>query len=436
MTDPDALARENEALRERIATLHAAILKSNASLDLDTVLGEVLDCARRLTGAAFGVIVAVEDEMPRDITFSGLTSEQEREVLATPDGLALFAHLRELPAPARLADFPDYVAELGLEAPWLFTRTYLGTPLRHREAEVGHFFLADKAGNEAFADADVEVLELFASQAGSAIANARSLNREARRIVEQLRTPGEPTEQILEVLSFRCADGREVSLGEIPMAPQLGAGETVRAEELVLSVPDGRSVRTLAGAAVDLTRTEYELLRVLSLDAGRLVTYETLRRRSGRERTSANIVARSKCRPMRSRLCPQHLRRQSRRCCRSRGRLRPSASTPPAGVVERGFVQLRDGSINVVASIPYGARSRFSQRLPEFLGPIYLQRNFLGSERRSTNRRRSPRSGSGRAVHPLQVSSRTTDDPVRDGWAHPVRHVGRVPTDAAGSVLR
>ena len=282
MTDPAALARENAALRERIATLHDAILKSNASLDLDTVLGEVLDCARRLTGAAFGVIVTVEGEVPRDITFSGLTSEQEREVLATPDGLALFAHLRELPAPTRLADFPAYVEELGLEAPWLFTRTYLGTLLRHRGEEVGHFFLADKADGEAFADEDLEALTLFASQAASAIANARthraerraradlealietspvgvavfdaqggrprSFNREARRIVERLRTPGQPTERILEVLSFRRADGREVSLSEIPMAPQLGSGETVRAEELVLSVPDGRSVRTLVNA--------------------------------------------------------------------------------------------------------------------------------------------------------------------------------------------
>ena len=282
MTDPDALAREIAALRERIATLHAAILKSNASLDLDTVLGEVLDCARRLTGASFGVIVTVEEDVPRDITFSGLTPEQEREVLATPDGLRLFAHLREMPATARLPDFPAYVAELGMEAPWLFTRTYLGTPLRHRDEAVGHFFLADKAGGAAFADEDVEALELFASQAASAIANARthhaerraradlealvetspvgvvvfdapsgrprSFNREARRIVERLRTPGQPAEQILEVLSFRRADGREVSLSEIPMAPQLGAGETVRAEELVLSVPDGRSVRTLVNA--------------------------------------------------------------------------------------------------------------------------------------------------------------------------------------------
>ena len=38
-----------------------------------------------------------------------------------------------------------------------------------------------------------------------------SFNREMRRIVESLRMPGRPVEQLLEVVSFRRADGREVS---------------------------------------------------------------------------------------------------------------------------------------------------------------------------------------------------------------------------------
>ena len=75
-----------------------------------------------------------------------------------------------------------------------------------------------------------------------------SSNREARRIVESLRTPGRPAEQFQEVVSVRRADGREVSLAKMPLVQTLGAGETVRAEEVVLAVPDGRSVRTLINA--------------------------------------------------------------------------------------------------------------------------------------------------------------------------------------------
>ena len=75
-----------------------------------------------------------------------------------------------------------------------------------------------------------------------------SLNREARRIVNDLCAPGGSAEQLLEVLTFRRADGREVSLEEFPLAQALSTGETVRAEEIVLQAPDGRSVTTLINA--------------------------------------------------------------------------------------------------------------------------------------------------------------------------------------------
>ena len=49
---------------------------------------------------------------------------------------------------------------------------------------------------------------------------------------------------------------------------------------------------TVRGEEVDLTATEYELLRVLSLDAGRLVTFDTLLRRvwAKRENADAHLV--------------------------------------------------------------------------------------------------------------------------------------------------
>ena len=46
----------------------------------------------------------------------------------------------------------------------------------------------------------------------------------------------------------RRADGREISLDEFPLEEVFSAGEMVRAEELVLQVPDGRSVTVLVNA--------------------------------------------------------------------------------------------------------------------------------------------------------------------------------------------
>ena len=281
MTDSGDPRRENEALRERISTLSAAILRINATLDLDTVLAEAVESARGLTGASRGAVVILDDAgAPEDYVLSGLTPEQERETLATPeDNARLYAHLRELPGPLRVADLPGYYRSLGIEPSRAPYRTLLGTPMRHRGADLGSFFLAGKEGAAEFTDEDEEVLVLFASQAAAAIVNARthrgeqqaradlaalvetspvgvvvldarsgrtvSLNREARRIVESLRTPGRPTEQLQEVITFRRADGREVSLSEFPLAELLGRGETLRAEEVELTVPDGRSVRAL-----------------------------------------------------------------------------------------------------------------------------------------------------------------------------------------------
>ena len=283
MTQSDDAKRENQALGGPISTLSAAILRINATLDLDIVLAEVVEGARALTGARSGAIVTVDEEgAPQYPVFSGLTPDEEREQLAWPGNARLFEHLRTLPGPLRVADFPGYVRALGIDSAWTTSRTFQGMPMRHRGTEVGGFYLAEKADGEAFTDEDEEVLTLFASQAASAIANARthrserraradlealvetspvgvvvfdaksgwplSLNREMRRIVESLRMPGRPLEQLLEVVSFRRADGREVSLSEYSLAQHLSSAETVRGEEVVLSVPDGRSVRTLINA--------------------------------------------------------------------------------------------------------------------------------------------------------------------------------------------
>jgi len=280
MHGPDDTRRELEAARARIATLGAAILRTNASLDLATVLTEAVGTARALANARYGIITTVDDTGEvREFVTSGFTPEEKDEFAKWPDGPRLFAHLRDLPGPVRLADLPDYVRALGFSADLMRSRTFLGTPMRHRDVHVGHFFLAGKEGAPAFTDEDEAVLVLFASQAAAAIANARahrdeqrtradlealvetspvgvvvldartgravSLNREVRRIVEGLRNAERPVEELVNVLTCRFADGSELALAELPVAHVLGNATTMRAEEIVLTVPDGRSVRTL-----------------------------------------------------------------------------------------------------------------------------------------------------------------------------------------------
>ena len=280
MSHIEELERKNRALRERFARLSGAVLRISSSLDLDTVLQEVIDSARALTRSRKGIITTIDGRGQLvDFLTSGFTPEALREMVAWPEGPRFFEHLRDLPEPFRQADVPGFLTSLDLPvAPW-FTKTLQGAPMHHRGEHLGHFFLGDKENGETFTDEDEEIMVLFASQAAAAIANARthrdvkraradlealvetspvgvvvfepgtgrmaSVNREAHRMAEPIRTPGSPPEQLLEVMTCRREDGSEFSLADIPLARYLESVTGVRAEEIELSVPDGRSVRML-----------------------------------------------------------------------------------------------------------------------------------------------------------------------------------------------
>ena len=283
MSAPDELRREIAALRERISALSAASLRISASLDLETVLREVVESARSLTGARLGAIATIDEAgAPQDFVTSGITEAEHRAIVEWTEGPRLFEYFRDLEGPLRIADVSAYVQALGFPTDLLPSKTFQGTPMRHRGVHVGNFYLSEKEGDEPFTDEDEEILVLFASQAATAIANARtyraeqraradlealietspvgvvvfdvgtghpvSLNLEARRIVESLRMPGRTAEDLLGILTCRFADGRELALDEFPLARALSSAETVRAEEIVLSTPDGRSITTLVNA--------------------------------------------------------------------------------------------------------------------------------------------------------------------------------------------
>ena len=283
MKSADEFSREIETLRERIASLSAAILRISASLDVDTVLNEIAQAARALTGARYAVITAIDDAgQLEDFVMSGLTPDERQLLLQWPEAMQVFEHLRNLPSPLRLADLPGYIRELGFSADPLFIRSFQGAPMRHRDIQVGNFFLGEKEGGREFTDEDEELLVLFAAQAATAIANARThrdeqrarsdlaalvdtspvgvvvfdartghpafLNQETRRILEGLLIPGQAPEELAKVLRCRLSDGREIDLHEFPLVEALSSAETMRAEEIVLSVADGRRVTTLVNA--------------------------------------------------------------------------------------------------------------------------------------------------------------------------------------------
>ena len=72
-----------------------------------------------------------------------------------------------------------------------------------------------------------------------------SYNREMARMFEGLRTPGDSLENLMKVMTICRADGREYTLEEVPVGQELKDGKPAYAEEIVYSVPDGRSIAAL-----------------------------------------------------------------------------------------------------------------------------------------------------------------------------------------------
>ena len=236
------------------------------------------------------MILLDDDGRVQDFLSSGLTTEEDERLWLMPEGLRVLEFLTGISKPLRIPNVVEYVRALGftefsIPVPVGRACTFLALPIFHRGDRVGHVFVGDKDGGEEFTRTDEETLAMFASQAAQVIANARtyraerraradletlintspvgvavldastgaivSVNREARRIVENLWSPGQTAEEVLAAVTVVRADGREFSTNETPMSDLLKAAETVRVEEVLLKVPDGRSVTTL----INLTPT-------------------------------------------------------------------------------------------------------------------------------------------------------------------------------------
>ena len=279
---------ENRKLRERLSRLSQASQRINESLDFETVLQGVVDSARSVTDARYCVVTLLNDEdQVQEYLVSGMTPQEADLIWSFPGAHRLYEHLRQIKEPLRLVDFYSHNRALGLPevrppGSDATTISFMAAPIDHRGECVGHFFLAGKVPEPEFTAEDEETLVMFASQAALVISNARrysdqqraladreavvntapvgvavvdaisgepvSFNREAVRIMEGLLTGETRSENFLDAVMIRRADGREVSLKDLSIARAMSAGETVRAEEVVFEVPDGRKAKALMNA--------------------------------------------------------------------------------------------------------------------------------------------------------------------------------------------
>ena len=320
MNPDDTREEEMQALRERLSRLSEASIRINESLEFDTVLQGVLDSACALTEARYGVLAPFDETGDAQLEYAfafGMTSAEAAALRDMLTGSEFCDFFEQLPGPTRLPDVQGHLASMGLPGfrvpmPVSSPMSFLGVVLRHGGESIGAIYLAEKISGPEFTADDEETLVMFAAQAALVMANARryreeqraradletlintspvgvavfdartgapiSFNNEAVRMLDDLRPPDSRPEQLLEVMSIRRSDGQEISLEESPLAQLMMAGETVRAEEMVLRAPNGRSVTALVNATpIRSEEGEVETFVVTLQDMTALEEMERLR---------------------------------------------------------------------------------------------------------------------------------------------------------------
>ena len=230
-----------------------------SELDLEVVLGRVLQAARDLTGAryaALGILDESREELERFLTV-GIDAETRTAIGDLPRGRGVLGELIRDPRPLRLKRVGDHPRSYGFPHSHPPMETFLGVPILIRGEAYGNLYLTDKRDGE-FDERDEEATVVLADWAAIAIENARLYERtEARReelqhAVQRLQAASEiaeavggevDLERVLELIAKR---GRSLVEARSVVIMLL------EAEELVVVASAGDVPNDLHGARIPL----------------------------------------------------------------------------------------------------------------------------------------------------------------------------------------
>lgn len=231
-----------------------------ADLDLDVVLGRVLESARELSGAryaALGVTNEARTELDRFITV-GVDEDTRQRIGELPRGRGVLGELITHPVALRLADVDAHPHSYGFPPGHPPMRTFLGVPILVGSVPFGNLYLTEKEGGGQFTEQDEETIGLLAGFAGVAIDHARrysgleAQHAELRRTVDAL----DATMQIARALGgetdLDSILGLVAKRGRALVSARALVIEHEQDGEMVIAAGAGELPEGLIGERVDL----------------------------------------------------------------------------------------------------------------------------------------------------------------------------------------
>jgi len=230
---------------QRLSRLIAVGRSLVSERDLETLLTQVLDVARELTGARFaalGVLDESRQALARFIT-RGIDAQTHRAIGDLPHGRGILGLLIQEPRPLRLHDLRTHPRSYGFPANHPPMHSFLGVPILIRGSAWGNLYLTDKDGGD-FDLADEQTAVILADWAAVAIENANLYRRlqERRDELEQVVQGLEATTAIARAI------GAETQLDRVLELIVKRGRALVDARAMVILLRDGDELEVVAGA--------------------------------------------------------------------------------------------------------------------------------------------------------------------------------------------
>ncbi|MCH7971402.1 MAG: GAF domain-containing protein [Chloroflexi bacterium] len=257
----------------------------------ERVLSSLPHLARKLTGSDYAALTVMNRRGDIEQMFtSGITQRQADEIGAPPQGHGLLGFMTPNRDPLLVSSVSDHPESSGLPPGHPPMEAMLGVAVEDDGHHAANLYLANRPGGPKFTEADIEVVEIMANLAATALQNSRLYHQEeaqrrkadessswleavirqaavgilvvdsttgevllsspeASRIVGVPLTPGLLPDDYESAARYFRPDGQRVEPEGLPLHVTRKTGVSAGPMEVICQRPDGRRIPTLISAA-------------------------------------------------------------------------------------------------------------------------------------------------------------------------------------------
>ncbi|MFC8765431.1 GAF domain-containing sensor histidine kinase [Streptomyces sp. NPDC057193] len=165
---------EVRGTRDRLNGLLEAVMSVGRELDLPQVLRGIVEAAVTLVDAEYGALGVIgDDKKLSEFLPIGIGDDLREQIGDLPSGHGILGELIRNPQLLRLSELSEHPASYGFPPHHPPMHSFLGVPIRVRDAVFGNLYLTEKRGGVDFDAEDEAVVTTLAVAAGIAIENAR-----------------------------------------------------------------------------------------------------------------------------------------------------------------------------------------------------------------------------------------------------------------------